>query len=88
MALAVTTTGPKVVECIGQFAPLAFGIATASSTDLTITIPQFSLVYCALVLSTTTATPGYVATTTGNSFSATVGTGEVCTYIAFGKLRA
>jgi hypothetical protein len=88
MALQYLTLGPKIAECVGQYAPFAFGIQTASGTDLTVTIPQFATVYCALVLSTSTTTAGYVATTSSNSFSATVGNAEVCTYIAFGKLKA
>lgn len=87
MALQVSSLGPKICEVVGQMAPIAFGIQTASSTDLTVTIPQFSLCYGAIVLSSTTTTAGYVATTTGNSFSATVGSGEVCMYIAFGKIK-
>ena len=87
MALQISSIGPKICEVVGQFAPIAFGVQTASATDLTVTIPQFSLCYGAIVLSSSTTTAGYVATTSGNSFSATVGTGEVCMYMAFGKLR-
>ena len=87
MALATTSLAPKICEVVGSFAPIAFGIATAVSTALTVTIPQFTLCYGALVLSSTTTTAGYVATTSGNSFTATVGSGEVCMWIAFGKLR-
>ena len=87
MALATTSLAPKILEVVGSFAPIAFGIATAVSTALTVTIPQFTLCYGALVLSSTTTTAGYVATTSGNSFTATVGSGEVCMWIAFGKLR-
>jgi hypothetical protein len=87
MSLQVSTLGPKVCEIVGQFAPIAFGIQTASATDLTVTIPQFSRCDGALVLSSSSTTAGYVATTTGNSFSATVGSGEVCMYIAFGKVK-
>lgn len=87
MSLQVSSLSPKICEVVGQFAPIAYGIQTASSTDLTVTIPQFSLCYGAIVLSSSSTTAGYVATTTGNSFSATVGSGEVCMYIAFGKLK-
>lgn len=87
MALQVSTLGPKICEVVGQFAPIAFGIQTASGTDLTVAIPQFSRCDGALVLSTSTNTAGYVPTTSGNSFTAVVGTGEVCMYIAFGKLK-
>ena len=87
MSLQISSLGPKICENVGQFSPIAFGIQTASSTDLTVTIPQFSLCYGAIVLSTSTTTAGHVATTSGNSFSAVVGTGEVCMYLAFGKLK-
>jgi len=87
MALQIDSLSPKICEVVGQFAPIAFGIATASGTTLSVTIPQFSIVYGALVLSTSTATAGYVATTSGNSFTATVGSGETCMYIAFGKIK-
>lgn len=88
MALQTSSVGPNILEVIGSFAPIAFGIATASATSLSVTIPQFSICYGALVLSTSSTTAGYVATTSGNSFTATVGSGEVCMYIAFGKVRA
>lgn len=87
MALQISATGPNILEVVGSFAPIATGIATAVSTVLTVTIPQFSICYGALVLSSTTTTPGFTLTTSGNSFTATVGSGEVCMYIAFGKLR-
>ena len=86
MALATTSLAPKILEVVGVFAPIAFGIATAVSTVLTVTIPQFDLCYGALVLSSSTSTAGFCVTTSGNSFTATVGSGEVCMWIAFGKL--
>ena len=88
MALQKTSLAPTILEVVGSFAPIAFGIATADTTTLEVTIPQFSVVYGALVLSSTTTTAGFVATTSGNTFTATVGSAEVCMYIAFGKLRA
>jgi hypothetical protein len=87
MSLQNSTLGPKVCEVVGQMAPIAFGIQTASGTDLTVTIPQFSHCYGAWVGSTSTTTAGYVGTTSGNSFTAVVGNGEVCMYIAFGKVK-
>jgi hypothetical protein len=88
MALDISDYGPKVVEVVGQFAPIAFGVTTASSTSLDVTIPQFSRIYSVIVQSSTTTTAGFTATISGNNFDATVGTGEVCFYVAFGKLRA
>ena len=88
MALQTSTLSATVAECVGQFAPFAYGIATASGTSLAVTIPQFSKCYGALVLSTSTTTAGYVGTTSGNTFTATVGSGETCMWIAFGVLKA
>lgn len=86
MALQISSV-KKIAENVGQFSPIAFGVATASGTSLDVTIPQFSIVYGALVLSSSTTTAGYCGTTSGNNFDATVGSGEVCMYIAFGKLK-
>ena len=83
-----TSSIQAVAEVVGQYAPIAFGVATASGTSLDVTIPQFVKVYGAIVLSTSTTTAGYTATTSGNNFDATVGTGEVCMWIAFGQLKA
>lgn len=88
MALDISTYGPKVAEVVGTFAPIAFGVETASGTSLDITIPQFSRIYAVIVQSASTTTAGYTATTSGNNFDATVGSGEVCFYVAFGKLKA
>jgi hypothetical protein len=86
MALQISSV-KKIAEVVGQMAPIAFGVATASGTSLDVTVQQFSKVYGAIVLSSSSTTPGYVATTSGNNFDATVGTGEVCMWIAFGELK-
>ena len=87
MALQISAVSPTLAEVIGSMPPIAFGVATASGTALTITVPQFSIVYGAIVQSTSTTTSGFTLTTSGNTFTATVGSGEVCNWIAFGKVR-
>jgi hypothetical protein len=87
MALNISDYGPKIVEVVGQFAPIAFGVATASSTSLDVTIPQFSQIYAVIVQSSSTTTAGYTATISGNNFDCTVGSAEVCFYVAFGRLK-
>lgn len=87
MALNISDYGPKTVEVVGQMAPIAFGVNTASGTSLDVTITNFSQIYAVFVQSSSTTTAGYTATISGNNFDCTVGTGEVCFYVAFGKLR-
>lgn len=87
MALQLSASGPTILQAVGSFCPIAYGIQTAVTTVLTVTIPQFSTCLGALVLSSSTSTAGFCVTTSGNSFTATVGSGEVCMYIAFGILR-
>ena len=88
MALQISALGPKPCEIVGSYGPFAYGIATAVGTVLTVTIPQFTICQGALILSSSTSTAGFCVTTSGNTFTGTVGSGEVCMYIAFGVPRA
>lgn len=88
MAFNKTSQSPKLIENLGQFAPIAWGIATASSTTLTVTIPQFRSIYLVLGASQSTATSPFPATTVGNTFTMTVGSGEVINWIAIGQPKA
>lgn len=88
MAFNRTSQPPTLVENIGNFNPIAWGIDTAVSTTLTVTIPSFRSVYLAIGTSQSTATSPFLATTVGNTFTMTVGSGEVIAWIAIGQPKA
>ncbi len=87
--MALTARGPDLVEIVGSFAVAqAMGIAGGSSTSTTVTIPQFSVCYGAIVGGATSTTAVYVDTVSGNGFTATHASSDLFVYLAYGKLRA
>jgi len=84
MAFNSTAQDSTLLQNLGTFLPLAVGIATAVSTTLTVTVPQFRTVLMAWGASQSSATAPFPATTSGNTFTMTVGSGEVINWIAYG----
>jgi len=87
--MALTARGPDLTEVVGSFVPSigASGIAGGSGTTTTVTIPQFSICYGAVVSGATSTTAVYVDTVANNTFTATHASADLFCYIAFGKLK-
>ena len=87
MALQKSTQSPTLVKVVGETTELIVGIAGGSGTSTATTIPNFSKVYGAVAIPTSGTTAIYVGTTSGNSFTATHGSGKSFMYIAWGKAK-
>ncbi len=87
--MALTTQGPNLEEIVGVYSKtLVWGIGGGSGTTTTVTIPQFSICYGALVGGGTSTTAVYCDTASDNTFTATHASSDIFTYVAFGKLKA
>lgn len=84
MAYNVSTQTPRLIKSVGNYTEMAAGIGTASSTTLTVTIPQFSQVYGAVGTSLDSTTPPILASTVGNVFTMTTNSGDDIAWIAWG----
>lgn len=83
--MAVSTVNPTRVESVGSMTRLVMGSAGGSGTSVQVTIPGVSSIEAVLVGGNTSTTPPYVATISGNTFTATVASNDRFTYIALCK---
>lgn len=88
MALQITSQSPKLMQNVGNYSQFATGIAGGSGTSTSVTISHFTRVDGVIATSATSATAVYVGTTSGNSFTATHGSGDTIMYIAWGIPKA
>ena len=88
MAYSVATQSPKLLEAVGSFSGFACGIGTASSTTLTITVPQLASVHGAVGTSLDNATAPILASTGAGTFTMTTNSGDKIAWIAWGKAKA
>ena len=86
--MAATALSPKMIENVGSFGNLAVGVAGGSGTSTVVTIPQFSVVQLAIAAAGgDTATAPRCDSYSTNTFTVTHASGEVFTWIAFGKVK-
>lgn len=85
--MALTSVAAALVQAVGSFTEIAFGVAGGSGTSTVVTVPQMSVVTAALVGGATSATAPYCDTVSTNTFTVTHGSGDKFVYIAFGKPR-
>lgn len=79
-----TTTNNKLLESTGQFSGFACGIGLAVTTTLTVTVPSLRTVE-GVVMTGQGATLPQLASTSGNTFTATTGSADTIHWIAWGK---
>ena len=84
MAYNSTAESPKLLESIGSFSGFAVGIDVASSTTLTVTVPQLKVVIGALGTSLDNATAPIFASSSGGQFTMTTNSGDKIAWIAWG----
>lgn len=87
MAFNKTTQAAKLVENVGQFSPLAYGIAVLAAGSAVVKVPGLSLVEGGIAQSQT-SNAARVSATDGNTLTIT-GTGtDSVMWIAWGKPKA
>ena len=87
MAYNVATQSPRLLKVSGETTEMACGIADASSTTLTVTVPQFSKVIGAVGNSLDSATSPILASTSGNTFTMTTASSDTIAWIAWGVAK-
>lgn len=85
--MAQTALSPTLVQAIGSFTPIVFGVAGGTSTTTVVTVPQFSRVIGVLVGGATSSTPPYCDTISGNTFTVTHASADLFSYIAYGAAK-
>jgi hypothetical protein len=85
--MAQTALSPTLIENVGQFAPIAVGVAGGTSTTTTVTVPKFTKVTAVIVGGATSATSPYCDTISGNTFTVTHASSDLFSYVAFGKAK-
>jgi len=78
-----TTTFNKLLENVGQYSGLAVGQGLAVSTTLTVTVKGLKTIYGVFMTGRSTTLP-YLATSVGNTFTATCGNGDIIDWLAWG----
>ena len=82
--MAQTALSSKLLEVVGTFGPIAFGIAGGSGTSTIVTVPQFIRVRAAGAMGATSSTAPYVDTISTNTFTVTHATSDLFFWIAYG----
>lgn len=82
-----TTAYNKLIESLGQYSGFACGVGLAVTTTLTVTVPQLKTIH-GVVMSGRGTTVPYLATSSGNTFTATTGSADSISWIAWGVPRA
>ena len=82
--MAVSARNAALAKAAGSFTEIAWGVDATAGTSATITVPQFGVVFTALVGGNTSTTAAYVDTVSGNTFTITKASSDVITWIAFG----
>lgn len=85
--MALTARAAALVQAVGSYTDIAFGVAGGSGTSTTVTVPQMKQVYGAVVGGATSATSPYCDTVSGNTFTVTHASADLFTYIVFGKAK-
>lgn len=85
--MAVSARSPKLARSAGSFTEIAWGVDATTGTTATITVPQFGVVYTALVGGNTSTTAPFVDTVSSNTFTITKASSDVITWVAFGTAR-
>lgn len=76
---------PTIVQAVGSYTEVVWGVDLTAGTSATITVPQLSLVLGVVCGNNTSATTlPYADTPSGNTFVITKGSGDAVTWIAFG----
>ena len=82
-----TTTYNKLMESVGQYSGFACGVGLAVTTTLTVTVPSLSTIE-GVVMSGRANTLPYLASSSGNTFTATCGSADSISWIAWGKANS
>lgn len=85
--MAQTALSPTLIQAIGSFTPIVFGVAGGSSTTTVVTVPQFSQVLGVIVGGATSSTAPYCDTISDNTFTVTHANADLFSYIAYGKAK-
>lgn len=82
-----TTTYNKLMEGLGVYSGFACGVGLAVSTTLTVTVPQLRTIH-GVIMSGRSSTVPYLATSSNNAFTATTGSADSISWIAWGEPAA
>lgn len=85
--MALTAKAAAMIQAVGSFTEIAWGVAGGTGTSTTVTVPQFHTVQAALTGGATSATAPYCDTVSTNTFTVTHGNGDLFVWIAMGKPR-
>lgn len=84
MAYNTESESPRLLKSVGNYTEMACGIADASGTTLTVTVPQLSKVKGVVANSLDSATSPVLASTSGSTFTMTTASGDTISWIAWG----
>ena len=85
--MALTAANPRLIKAIGETTELVVGAVDGTGTSTVVTVPQLSVVHGAIGGGATSSTAVYVATVSGNTFTATHADGDDFYYMAWGKAK-
>ena len=85
--MALTATNPRLIKTVGETTELVVGAVDATGTSTVVTVPQLSVVQGVICTGATSTTVIYVATVSGNTFTATHADGDDFYYMAWGKAK-
>ena len=79
---------PTIVQAVGSFTEVVWGVDLTAGTSATITVPQLSIVLGVILGNNQSAsTLPFADTPVNNTFVITKGSGDAVTWMAFGIAR-
>ena len=85
--MALSVLASRQVQAVGNFTEIAVGVSAGAGTTEVITVPSLTLVQGVIVGGNTSTTTAYCDTVSGNTFTITKASGEVISWLAWGKAR-
>lgn len=86
--MALTAASPRLLNVFGAYSEVACGSVDGSGGTSSVTVPQLSSIQGVIVTGATSTTAVYVATISGNTFTATHASGDDFHWMAWGNAKA
>ena len=85
--MALTAANPRLIKTVGETTELVVGSVDGSGTSTVVTVPQLISIQGVICTGATSTTAIYVATISGNTFTATHDSDDDFHYMAWGKAK-
>ena len=85
--MALVAVASRQVQAVGNFTEIAVGVSAGAGTTEVITVPSLTLVQGVICGGNTSTTVAYCDTISVNTFTITKASGDIVSWLAWGKAR-